>query len=132
MAAERCEVAVIGGGVIGCAAAYALARRGQRVTLLEQFAAGHARGSSHGPSRIIRLAYDGADYVALARASYDLWSALEAESGETLKVATGGLDIGPPDAHAFAGIRETYDATGVPYESLDGYEIGRASCRERV
>jgi monomeric sarcosine oxidase len=116
---------VVGGGVSGCAAAYRLARSGHRVTLFEQFGIGHARGSSHGPSRIIRLAYDGADYVALARASYDLWHELEAATNQQLVVQTGGLDIGAPDALALDGIRETFTATGVPFELLDRDEIAR-------
>lgn len=120
---EQAEVVVVGGGVIGCAAAYELARDGRNVVLLEQYAVGHARGSSHGPSRIIRLAYDGADYVALARASYALWHELEAVSGQTLLKQVGGLDIGTPDALAMDGIRETYVATGVPYEELSRDEI---------
>jgi monomeric sarcosine oxidase len=113
------DVLIVGGGVMGCAAAYHLARDGQRVLLLEQFAVGHGRGSSHGPSRIIRLAYASRDYVELARASYALWRALEAESGERLMVQTGGLDIGPPDALALDGIRETFESAGVPFEQLD-------------
>jgi sarcosine oxidase len=119
------DVVVVGGGVIGCAAAYQLARDGYRVTLLEQFAIGHETGSSHGPSRIIRLAYDGADYVALARSSYAMWRELEAETGECLLVPTGGLDIGAPAAFALDGIRATFEATGVPFEQLDGDEIMR-------
>ncbi len=71
MAGSAPDVIVVGGGVMGSAAAYHLANDGLRV-LLEQFTVGHTRGSSHGPSRIIRLAYDSADYVQLARASYAL------------------------------------------------------------
>lgn len=125
MIMQAAEVVIIGGGVIGCAAAYELARSGHRVVLLEQFAIGHGLGSSHGPTRIIRLAYDGADYVALARASYALWRELEEISGERLLAPTGGLDIGAPDALGFDGIRETYRATGVPFEELDRDEIVR-------
>src|SRR5262249_2742068 len=66
---QPADVVIVGGGVMGCAAAYHLARDGRRVLLLERFAIGHDRGSSHGPSRIIRLAYDTADYVRLAEAS---------------------------------------------------------------
>jgi sarcosine oxidase len=119
------DVVVIGGGVIGCAAAYRLAAAGQRVTLFEQYEIGHSAGSSHGPSRIIRLAYDGADYVALARASYTMWRELAESSNQELMVPTGGLDVGLPDALALDGIRATYEATGVPFEILDGDGITR-------
>jgi sarcosine oxidase len=119
MSERTADVLVVGAGVMGCAAAYQLAKQGARVQLLEQFAVGHDRGSSHGPSRIIRLAYDGLDYVALARASYALWHALEAESGEHLLTPVGGLDVGTPDALALDQIRATYLAAGVPFEALD-------------
>src|SRR5215217_3093020 len=78
------DVIVVGGGVMGCATAYHLAKRGRRVLLLEQFAIGHDRGSSHGHSRIFRLAYDAPDYVRLAQAAFPLWRALERESGADL------------------------------------------------
>ena len=110
---------------MGCAAAYHLSREARQVLLLEQFAVGHDRGSSHGPSRIIRLAYHGSDYVALARASYALWRALEDESGERLLVRSGGLDIGAPDALGLDAIRQTYRSSGVPYEELDRQAIMR-------
>jgi len=119
------DVVVVGGGVMGCAAAYHLAKDGRRVALIEQFALGHDRGSSHGPSRIIRLTYEGADYVRLARAAFDLWRALEAQSGAALVQKVGGLDFGPPDALGLAGMRETMRAAGVPFEELDGAEIMR-------
>ena len=88
MSDHTADVIIVGGGVMGCAAAYHLAKDGQRVLLLEQFAVGHSHGSSHGPSRIIRLAYDSADYVQLARASYALWRELEAESGQVVDAAS--------------------------------------------
>ena len=119
------DVIVVGGGVMGCAAAYHLAKDGLRVRLLEQFALGHTYGSSHGPSRIIRLAYDGADYVQLARASYALWHDLEAESGASLLLKVGGFDFGSPDAFMLAGIRATYEALDVPFEAVDRNEIMR-------
>ena len=95
------DVVVVGGGVMGCAAAYHLAADGRRVALVEQFALGHARGSSHGPSRIIRLTYEGADYVQLARAAFDLWRVLD----------YGGVMVHlmHPDAREFYGIEKLYD-----------------------
>ena len=125
MSTQTTDVIVVGGGVMGCAAAYHLAKAGQRVLLLEQFEIGHANGSSHGPSRIIRLAYDALDYVRLAQAAYALWHELAEETGERLIVPVGGLDFGAPDALALDGIRATYQAAGIPFEALDGDEIMR-------
>src|SRR5215213_1187305 len=102
MSERTADVLIVGAGVMGCAAAYQLAKDGVRVLLFDQFTVGHNRGSSHGPSRIIRLAYDSLDYVALARASYALWRDLEAESGERLLTLAGGLDIGTPAVGAIA------------------------------
>jgi glycine/D-amino acid oxidase-like deaminating enzyme len=119
------DVIIIGGGVMGCAAAYHLAKDGQRVLLLEQFAVGHTYGSSHGPSRIIRLAYDSPDYVQLAQAAYTLWRNLEAEAGASLMLKVGGFDLGSPDALMLDGIRATYQALGVPFEAVDRDEIVR-------
>jgi sarcosine oxidase len=119
MSERTADVLIVGAGVMGCAAAYQLAKDGARVLLFDQFTVGHDRGSSHGPSRIIRLAYDSLDYIALARASYALWRELEAESGERLLTQVGGLDIGMPEALALDEIRATYVAAGVPFAALD-------------
>ena len=48
---------IIGAGAMGSAAAYHLARRGEPVVLIEQFALLHDRGSSHGAARITRHSY---------------------------------------------------------------------------
>jgi sarcosine oxidase len=125
MSARTADVIIVGAGVMGCAAAYQLAKDGARVLLLDQFEVGHSYGSSHGPSRIIRLAYDSLDYVALARASYALWRDLEAEAGAALLTQVGGLDIGRPDALALSEIQATYQAAGVPFERLDRDVIAR-------
>jgi sarcosine oxidase len=88
------DVIVVGAGLMGAAAAWRLARRGVRVTLLEQFDLGHVRGSSHGASRIFRLAYDIVDYVRLAQSALPLWREAEAELGKDLLWTTGGVDLG--------------------------------------
>ncbi|MCA9863759.1 MAG: FAD-dependent oxidoreductase, partial [Thermomicrobiales bacterium] len=99
MAKQATDVIIVGGGAMGAGAAWRLARAGFRVQLFEQFGVGHELGSSHGPSRMIRLAYDKPEYVELGRAAYQFWHDLEAESGEALVRMTGGLDIGAPEAH---------------------------------
>ena len=88
-------MAVVGAGLLGSATAWALASRGVRPVLLEQFGLGHARGSSHGATRIFRLSYPEPGYVAMAVAARPAWARLQAAAGEELVVTTGGLDAGP-------------------------------------
>ena len=90
------DAIVIGVGGMGSAAVYELARSGARVLGLERFDIPHAFGSSHGLTRIIRLAYsEGSRYVPLLREAYRRWRELEEISGESILRVTGGLDIGP-------------------------------------
>ena len=110
------DVVVVGGGVTGVAALRALALAGLDAVLLEQFALGHDRGSSHGKSRIFRLAYPEPRYVRLAQRAREGWRALEAESGEELIAHTGSLDIGATALEVAAALAEC----GAPYEVLDG------------
>ena len=116
---EHVDVAVIGAGVIGSATARALAARGVPAVLLEQFALGHARGSSHGATRIFRLAYPDPGYVAMAVAAGAGWAALQADAGEELLVRTGGLDAGPGAAACAAALA----ACGVEHAWLDAGEL---------
>lgn len=106
---------------MGSAALYHLARAGYRVVGLEQFSLAHDRGSSHGESRILRLAYfEEPGYVPLARRALELWHGLERESGERLFTPTGGLDGGPEDGAIFQGSLASCRAHGLEHEVLDG------------
>ncbi len=117
------DVIVVGGGLMGSAAAWRLASDGRSVLVLEQFTPGHVYGSSHSHSRIIRLAYGSDDYVAIARASYARWRDLEADAGEPLMELCGGLDLGMPDAEYVDEIRDCYVRNGIPHEMMDRDEI---------
>src|ERR1700761_8135388 len=89
---------VVGLGAMGSAAAMQLARRGIKVLGLEQFDIPHALGSSHGLTRMIRLAYyEHPDYVPLLRRAYELWDETEQDAGRKLLQITGGLYLGPRD-----------------------------------
>jgi sarcosine oxidase len=77
----RADVVVVGGGAMGSAAAWQLARRGREVTLLERFGPGHTRGASHGASRNFNLSYADDTYLSLLGEALPLWRELEAESG---------------------------------------------------
>jgi sarcosine oxidase len=87
------RVAVIGGGVMGLATGWALRRRGHEPVVYEQFEVGNPRGSSHGRSRIFRLAYAEDHYVRLAQEALGLWRELEAESGTTILELPGLVEI---------------------------------------
>ena len=115
------DVVVIGGGVMGTAAAWALTRRGREVTLLEQFELGHKRGSSHGTSRIFRFSYHDPMYVGLAMEALPLWRELERESGRDLLTTTGGLDVGEMVSTHAAALK----TLGASFDVIDGAEAGR-------
>jgi sarcosine oxidase len=100
------EVAVVGAGLLGSATARALAARGVPVVLFEQFALGHARGSSHGATRIFRYSYPDPRYVEMAVRANEAWAALAADAGEELLVRTGGLDAGPGAADCARALAE--------------------------
>ena len=88
------DVVVVGGGLMGSATAWQLSRRGRSVALVEAFAIGHNRGSSHGSSRIFRRAYADPIYIAMTGQARELWRELEVDSGTALLKQTGGLDHG--------------------------------------
>ncbi len=119
------DVIIIGAGAMGSAAAYYAARDGRRVLLLEQFEIDHQRGSSYGYSRIIRYAYTDPVYIQLAKVTFPLWAALQAEAGETLYTKTGGIDFGLRGEPTFEDTMRSMSAEGIPYEVLDPAEAMR-------
>jgi sarcosine oxidase len=122
----RFDTIVVGLGAMGSAALYQLSRRGQRVLGVEAFEAGHTKGSSHGESRVIRLAYwEHPGYVPLLRRAYRLWADLARESGEDLLRITGGLMIGTPDSALVSGARASAVQHGLAHEMLGADEVRR-------
>ncbi|WP_222105804.1 N-methyl-L-tryptophan oxidase [Paraburkholderia sp. BCC1885] len=92
MLEDRCDVAVVGLGAMGAATLYQLAKAGAKVVGIDRFAPPHDQGSSHGDTRITRLAVgEGAAYVPLVRRSQQIWRELEAQSGEALFEQCGVL-----------------------------------------
>jgi monomeric sarcosine oxidase len=119
------DTIVVGAGVMGSAAAYHLAKDGQRTLLIERFEVAHTRGSSNGESRIFRFAYNNPDYARLAMQSLPHWRALEADSGERLLEVIGGLDLTHDPAH-HADVDAVADAlsqVGARFEQLDAAQI---------
>jgi monomeric sarcosine oxidase len=116
MGADRVDVVIIGAGLAGSATAWALARRGRSVVVLEAFQPGHRRGSSHGSARIFRRAYPDPLYVRLTGEAERLWRQLADEAGEDLVMTTGGLDFGPTREQE--KMYEILRSSGVPAELM--------------
>jgi len=121
------DVIVLGVGGVGAAACYHLARRGLAVIGLDRFPPGHDRGSSHGATRIIRLAYyEHPDYVPLLQRAYRLWADLSAAAGERLYHETGLLEVGPVGGHLVEGILQS-----ARQHALDIERVSAADCERR-
>jgi sarcosine oxidase len=110
------KVSVVGAGVMGCAAAWALRERGAEVTVHEQFALDHERGSSHGRTRIFRVAYPEVEWVRFARDAYAGWRDLDPD----LLGLYGLIELVADPSQTSA---RALDECGVPYRLLDGDEV---------
>ncbi|HET9580301.1 MAG TPA: N-methyl-L-tryptophan oxidase [Usitatibacter sp.] len=125
------DAIVVGLGAAGAATLYQLARRGARVLGIDRFDPPHDLGSSHGDTRITRLAIgEGDAYVPLAMRSHEIWRELEARTGRRLLAVTGGLWISGPSRQAETHVAHFFDNTlaaarrfGIAHEILDAAAI---------
>ena len=126
MRAERYDAIVVGVGGMGSATLYQLAKRGRRVLGLERFDVPHTMGSSHGETRIIRLAYyEDPSYVALLRRAYELWREIQTRAGQQLLHITGSIDAGPPSSWVFKGSLQSCLEHDLPHEVLTSEELSQ-------
>jgi sarcosine oxidase len=110
------KVAVVGAGVMGCATAWALSERGAQVTLHDQFELDHERGSSHGRTRIFRVAYPDAYWIRFAQDAYTGWRDLDPD----LLGLYGLIElVADPELTSARAL----DECGVPYRLLDRDEV---------
>jgi len=120
------DAIVLGVGGMGSAALYHLAHRGLQVLGIERYNIPHEMGSSHGLTRIIRLAYyEHPSYVPLLRRAYELWRQLEHTVQERLLMITGSIDASAEDGDVFKGSRASCDIHHLPHEVLDSGELNR-------
>lgn len=114
------DVAVIGAGVFGAWAAHELRRAGASVILLDAYGPAHARASSGGESRIIRMGY-GADevYTRWSARAGPRWQQLFARIGRPeLFRRTGVLWIAPPKYQYAIDSLDAMQRLGIPAEKL--------------
>jgi sarcosine oxidase len=120
------DVIVIGAGVFGAWAALHLARRGQRVLLMDAYGPANARASSGGESRIIRMGY-GADelYTRWAIDSLAQWKELfgAASASAALFHETGVLWLAAEDDTQLNATKDVLSRCKVPFESLSSSAI---------
>jgi sarcosine oxidase len=116
------KVAVVGAGVVGCATAWALSERGAEVTVYEQFELDHDRGSSHGRTRIFRVAYPEAYWIRFAQDAYAGWKELD----PSLLGLYGLIELVADPALTSA---RALDECGVPYRLLGRDEVREYGAR---
>jgi sarcosine oxidase len=130
---RRFPTIVFGLGAVGSAAIYHLARKGHRALGIDQFSPPHAHGSTHGDTRVTRLAIgEGEQYTPLALRSHALWRELEQATGKRLLTTNGGLiissDARTSHCHVdgfFANTLAAAERYGIAHEVLDAGEIRR-------
>jgi sarcosine oxidase len=120
------DTVVVGAGVFGSWIAWHLARAGKSVLLLDAVGPGHARSSSGGESRILRMGY-GADeiYTKFAQRSLVLWKDLFQQIGQPLFHPTGVLWLARADDPYSAATRRTLASAGVPMEIVPAAELAK-------
>ena len=110
------KVAVVSAGVMGCATARALRERGAEVAVHEQFDLDHVRGSSHGRTRIFRVAYPEVEWVRFAQDAYAGWLDLDPDVLGLYGLLELVADPEQTSARAL-------DECGIPYRLLDRDEV---------
>jgi len=102
----RADVVVVGLGAFGSAALWRLAARGVDVVGVERHGIGHSFGSSHGTTRLFRMAcMEHPGLTEIARKSLALWTELGEATGETYVRQTGSLNVGGPGSRPIKGAR---------------------------
>lgn len=129
---SKYDVVVIGLGAVGSATLFHLSKSSKSILGIDRFEPPHTLGSSHGESRITRLAVgEGEDYVALAKRSHQLWREMEAEAGVDIMSTTAGilLDSGtqPWSKHGSEGFWDRTESfakrQNVGHQVLDHEEL---------
>ncbi|MNS14079.1 Monomeric sarcosine oxidase [compost metagenome] len=109
---------------MGMSAGAHLAKRGVDTLLIDAFDPPHQEGSHHGDTRLIRHAYHGGPaYINMAIRAHQLWNELEEETGETLLVQSGVLNMSSPAVYSYKARLEESRGLGLPVEYLDADEI---------
>lgn len=120
------RVVVVGAGAFGGWTALALQRTGARVTLVENWAAGHPRSSSGGETRVIRHLYNDRQHVRLVARALKLWQEAASDWNRPLFHRTGVLFLARSGHDDY--LRDAAKAMGeegIDFERLEGDALAR-------
>jgi len=128
---ESYQSIVIGLGAMGSASVYQLVQSGQDVLGIDQYDPPHTKGSSHGQTRLTRLAVgEGESYVPLVRRSHEIWKHLEQETNKSHLHECGGLLISSEAQTGVNHVKNLFTNTvslakkhGIEHETLTAEEI---------
>jgi sarcosine oxidase len=120
----QADVVVVGLGAFGSAALWRLAERGVNVVGIERQAIGHPFGSSHGSTRLFRVAcMEHPGLTAIARKSLELWTGLTERTGEVYVRQTGSLNVGASSSHPVEGSLRAATEAGAKIVELNHHEL---------
>lgn len=124
---DRFDAIVVGLGAMGASAVASLAARGASVLGIDRFPFGHGQGSTHGESRLTRLAYfEHPDYVPLLKKSHQLWRRLENASSRLIFEETGLLYFGRASSRVLGGVRKSAELYQIPISNLTPQQVTQA------
>lgn len=122
--AKKYDVIIVGLGIAGSSIAYRLAKEGKSVLAIDQYDPPHSYGSSHGETRVTRIApFEGDIYYQLAIQSFPLWKELEQQTGQKYYFDVGGLDIGHVDDSHYQTAFQIAQKYDVPHQLLDASDL---------
>jgi sarcosine oxidase/sarcosine oxidase subunit beta len=117
---------IVGGGIAGLSAAWALARRGIEVELFEQGPLPNPRASSYDEHRITRHAYGMMEgYAHLMPEAFRVWDSLWRAIGTSHYEPCGAVYFLRHDDGWYGGVSRSLDAMGIGYRDVPLDEVGR-------
>ena len=120
------RVIVVGAGVVGLSAAWALSRAGHEPVVLDQGDIPNPLSASHDKHRLIRLAHsEGDGRNLIIHDAYAAWDRLWADLGRSHYAETGIVMTARKPTDWAVSCRAAFDRNGTPYEVWDRAELGR-------
>ncbi|MBI3297630.1 MAG: FAD-dependent oxidoreductase [Elusimicrobia bacterium] len=118
------DVIVVGGGIIGASAAYALARRGHKVLVMDQVSIPNPQGSSDDHARVFRLTHGKDSFTTdLAARTIPLWKEHERTFGEEFLTQNGVLDLASGDGKVEEASYKTLSDLRLRVERLSSQQV---------